>query len=169
LITGSRGAGKSTFCTASVAAAREAGWRPAGLLSHTIYEGNLRVSIQVENAATREVRPLAVFSEDNPTPGSQHWKFDPDSIAWGNTILETCLPCDLLIIDEIGPLEFERNSGWQVGLKTVDTRNFAIGLVVVRPECLPEALTRWPDAYLVEIDTPEDSARKAQALAEQLF
>lgn len=83
--------------------------------------------------------------------------------------METCLPCDLLVIDELGPLEFEQDSGWQAGLQTIDTREFAIGLVVVRPELLAKALMRWPDAYMVEIETPEESARKARALAEQLF
>jgi hypothetical protein len=34
---------------------------------------------------------------------------------------------------------------------------------------LGQAMLRWPDANLVEVDTPEDSQHKASVLARQLF
>lgn len=169
LVTGGRGAGKTSFCASLVAAAQEAGWRPAGLISRPVFEGARRTAIDVENIASQEVRRLAVYSEQDPTPGSLFWKFDRDVIAWGNALLAGCTPCDLLVVDELGPLEFEREAGWQAGLAAVDSHDYVVALVVVRSELLGEALLRWPDANLVEIDLPEESARKASILAEQLF
>ncbi len=172
LITGSRGAGKTTFCSQLVQAAREAGWQVAGLLSRPVCEGPLRTAIDAEDLRTGETRRLAnAVSPDSGqvTPGTKGWQFDPAALEWGNQVLAASTPCDLLVVDELGPLEFERGAGWQAGLAAVDTRQYAIALVVVRAELLGEALLRWGEANLVEIDTPEDSAYKAQVLARQLF
>ncbi len=168
LVTGSQGAGKTTFCHGLVQAAREAGWRTAGLLSRPVFEGSLRIAIDAEDLHSGETRRLAVRS-DTPTPGTRHWKFDENTLAWGNRVLAASIPADLLVIDELGPLEFERDTGWQAGLAAVDSGQYAVAIVVVRPELLGEALLRWHEANLVEIDTREDSEYKAKILASQLF
>ena len=161
LVTGSQGAGKTTFCRHLVEAAREAGWRTAGLLSNPVFEGSKRIAIDAEDLKRGETRRLAVRS-DTPTPGTRHWKFDEPALAWGNHVLTDSIPADLLVIDELGPLEFERETGWQAGLAAVDSRQYAVAIVVVRPELLGEALLRWDEANLVEIDTREDSEYKAR-------
>jgi nucleoside-triphosphatase THEP1 len=168
LVTGSQGAGKTTFCMRLVAAARAAGWRAAGLLSLPVFDGSLRVAIDAEDLASGELRRLAVRS-DVPTPGSRQWQFDPETVAWGNRILASSTPVDLLVVDELGPLEFERGSGWQAGLAAVDSRQYAVAVAVVRSELLGEALIRWYDANLVEIDTYADGEVKAKTLSERLF
>lgn len=168
LVTGSRGTGKTTFCASLARAAREAGWQIAGMLSKPVFENKKRVAIEAEDLRTGEKRQLAVHSE-TPTPGTKSWAFDDSAIEWGNQVLRSSTPCDLLIVDELGPLELKRGEGWQMGLQAVDTKDYAIAVVVIRAELLGEALMRWGDANLVEIDTPEDSARKARVLSEQLF
>lgn len=173
IITGSQGAGKTTFCERLIDAAREAGWRTGGLLSRAVFEAadggsQTRAAIQAEDISSGETRSLAVRS-DTPTPGSKHWQFDPAALDWGSRVLAAATPIDFLVVDELGPLEFEREAGWQSGIQAVSSGQYAIALVVVRAEMLGEALTRWPDAHVVEIDTPEESARKAAVLAQQLF
>lgn len=168
LVTGSQGAGKTTFCSRLVAAAREAGWKAAGLLSHPVFEGQLRTGIDTEDLRSGEIRRIAMRS-DMPSPGSKHWLFLPAAFDWGNQVLANSTPCDLLVIDELGPVEFEHGEGWQAGIEAVDSKQYAIALVVIRAEMLGEVLLRWPDANLIEIDTHEDSSRKAAVLAEQLF
>lgn len=168
IVTGSQGAGKTTFCDQLIQAAREAGWKTAGVLSRPMFVGEARSGILVEDLHSGETRQLAMRSE-TPSPGSRHWKFDRDSLDWGNRVLARSTPVDLLVVDELGPLEFEREDGWQAGLDAIDSRQYAIALVVVRAEMLGEVLVRWPDANVVEIDTPEESTRKARVLSEQLF
>lgn len=168
LVTGGIGAGKTSFCDQVANSAREAGWQIAGLLSRPVFEGPLRVAIEAEDLRTGEKRRLAERS-DSPTPGSKHWKFDEAAQEWGSRVLASSTPCDLLVVDELGPLEFERGEGWQSGLRAVDSKQYAIALVVIRAELLGDALVRWGEANLVEIETPEDSAYKAKVLGEQMF
>jgi len=168
LVTGSRGSGKTTFCARLVDAAREAGWKTAGILSRPVFEGSTRTAIQAEDLRSGSARQLAERSEQ-PTPGSKHWKFDRAAIDWCNQVFMNSTPTDLLVVDELGLLEFEQDSGFQDGMAAIDTKNYAIALVVVRAEMLGEAMLRWPDANLVEIDTPEDSQHKAEVIAGQLF
>ena len=168
LVTGSQGAGKTTFCQHLVDAAREAGWQTAGLLSHPVFNGSLKIAIDAEDLASGEIRRLAVRSDD-PTPGSRHWKFIQEAVIWGDSILSASTPTDLLVVDELGPLEFERGAGWQAGLNAVDSRLYAVAVVVVRPEFLGEALVRWSEANVVEIDTREESDIKSRVLASQIF
>lgn len=168
LITGSRGAGKTTFCASLAQAARDAGWQVAGLLSQPVFEGHQRTAIDAESLRSGEKRRLAVRSE-TPTPGSHYWRFDDATIDWGNLVYQDSTPCDLLVVDELGPLELDRGEGLQSALQAIDSKAYAIAVVVIRAELLGEALTRWGDANLVEIDTPEDSAYKARVLAGQLF
>lgn len=169
LVTGSRGAGKTTFCGALVHAAREAGWETAGIISPGIFEGELRTGIEAQDLHSGETRRLALRSDNTPTPGSKHWQFDDAVIGWGNQVFQSSAPCDLLVVDELGPLEFERGAGWQAALMAIEAQQYAIGVVVVHAEMLGPALLRWPQANVVEIDTPEDSAHKAHILAGQLF
>jgi nucleoside-triphosphatase THEP1 len=55
---------------------------------------------------------------------------------WGNEVLSRSLPCDLLIIDELGPLEVLGNRGWSNALSVLDAGDYAAALVVCRPGLL---------------------------------
>lgn len=171
LVTGSRGAGKTAFCDHLVQAARGAGWRAGGLISHAVFEETRRTAIDAEDLRSGETRRLAVAAAPGEpvTPGTKHWQFDPQALEWGNQVLAASTPCDLLVVDELGPLELERGEGWQAALAAIDEQKYAIAAVVIRAELLGEALLRWSEANLVEIDTPEESAHKAQVLSQQLF
>lgn len=171
IITGSRGAGKTTFCQAVVNKAREAGLKTAGLLSLPVFEGQYRTAIEAQDMKTGEKRTLATRSEPGEAEGmhTKHWKFDPEVLTWGNRVLENSTPCDFLLVDELGTLEFEYDRGWQSAFEAVDSRQYAVAMVVIRSELLGEALVRWPHAYIVEIETPDDSREKARILSQQLF
>ncbi len=56
LVTGSRGAGKTTFCRLLAESLRKSGWRVDGFLSHPIFTGSLRTAIEALLAG-RPIRP----------------------------------------------------------------------------------------------------------------
>ena len=172
IVTGERGAGKTTFCRYLVELARGTGWQVAGILSLPVFEHHQKIAIAAQDLRTGQQRWLAVRREvGQPVAGSATpgWRFDPVALAWGNRVLQTACPCDLLIVDELGLLEFERDEGWQAGLSAIDSDNYRWGLVVIRPELLAVSQRRWPIAKVIPITKNVDLHPMANRLAQQLW
>ena len=131
IISGERGAGKSATCQRALGLARAAGYSCAGLL--TLPDGVDLVVVDVSNG---ERRTLTV-SEGGLRQG--RYLFDPKVLAWGARVLERALPCDLFVVDELGPLEFERGQGWGGALDLLRRGQYDLALVVVRPVLVSEA------------------------------
>ncbi len=161
-----RGAGKTTFCRALVDLAQAAGWDVAGLLSPAIFENGLKTGILTQNLRTGEARVLALASPpvDQTTFDLHfgHWRFDSTVLEWGNQILTGDLACDLLLVDELGPLELTHSAGWVNGLEALRQARYRWGLVVVRPELLAAARQVLPVAQDIPLDPAKDPARQAQ-------
>lgn len=148
LVTGPRGVGKTTLCLRTVTLAKEAHYSCTGLL--TLREDDdQRILVDVR---TGERRPLTASGPTGVPVG--RYLFDPDALAWGTAILARSTPCDLLVLDELGPLEIA-GGGWAIGMDVLRGERFLLALVVVRPELVAEALERFPDAWVVEV-TPEN-------------
>lgn len=141
MLTGERGVGKTTFCKALASHARQNGWRVGGIITPVIFAGNEKVGILAENLDSGETHPLASLAQNAPFDMSLgKWYFDRSVIDWGNQVIHDSLPCDLLIIDEYGPLELLRHEGWWTSVDVFNSHAYRAGLVVVRPEL--EALAR---------------------------
>ncbi len=147
LITGPREAGKTTFCRRCVEAARRRGWRVTGIVTLGEYVNGERVSLQARCAHTGEMRTLA----HRQRGGGRHWAFVEETLEWGNSVLASAVPTDLLVIDELGLLEWVEGRGWTAGLSAVDSGLYRYALVVVRPELVEQARRRWPHAKLIDI------------------
>jgi nucleoside-triphosphatase THEP1 len=61
------------------------------------------------------------------------YRFDEAAIAWGVARLGRACPCDLLIVDEVGPLEMNRVAGWTNALEVLLTGDCRLAVAVVRP------------------------------------
>lgn len=175
LITGLSGAGKSIWCTRLARHARDQGFSVKGILSPAVFKDGQKVAIDMINVATGERRRLANLR--NRTPArlmTTQWQFDPDVIAWGNEVLSADPTCDLLIVDELGPLEFVRREGLMEGLRLIDERRYKVACVAVRPSLLQEAQQRWPSAQVVmplserkSTWTPEDNVKNGPELIDK--
>ncbi|HSQ38578.1 MAG TPA: nucleoside-triphosphatase, partial [Anaerolineales bacterium] len=154
----SRGAGKTTFCRALADQARAAGWDVAGLLSPPVFENGVKTGILAENLRTGETRHLAQLAASSHLPLSTFhlplgvWRFDSSILAWGNQVLETCLPCDLFIVDELGPLELIRGEGWSNALTALRQPTYRVGVVVIRPELVETAQKLLPACKTLSLD-----------------
>ena len=165
-LTGERGIGKTTFCRALVELARADGWDVAGLLSPATFETGIKTGILAQGLRTDETRPLAIAAS-----GPRHstfelplgdWLFSPPTLAWGNGILKICLPCDLFIVDELGPLELIRAEGWVNALAALRRPDYKIGIVVIRPELLEAARKTLPIMQAVTIKASDDPVLQAR-------
>lgn len=165
MLTGPSGVGKTTVCRRIVELARRRGLRVAGLLSesHRLASGrlvqtavNLRTGERrrlAEHVGSRESKPMGGGADGVPPPLS--WRFVDDSVRWGRRELEHCADrvVDLLVVDQLGPLELTIGSGWTNAVETLTSTPAALALVVVNPLVVDELLRRpgLRDGTVIEV------------------
>ncbi len=137
LLSGERGAGKTTVCQRVLALAQAAGIDCAGLLTLRGVEPEQREVLDVRSGHRRRL------TVDGPGLRIGRFTFDPQVIEWGSNVLRQAVPCRLLLVDELGPLEIERGAGWCVAFDVLQDGRFDLAVVVVRPELLTPARQRW--------------------------
>ena len=136
ILSGPRGSGKTTTCQRLIDLACQRGLDCAGILSPARFEGTRKVGIDLLDVRSGQSRPLA---EADSQPGelrTMAYRFDLEAIQWGVKLLEAACPCDVLIVDELGPLELERGQGWANALDVLRRGQFRLAVVVVRPTLL---------------------------------
>lgn len=157
IITGAREAGKTRFCQKVVSEARTRGLNVGGLLSPAVFTDGVKTGFNVQDLTTGETRPLAALREAVADAVTPRWNFDAQSLGWGSEILRCSTPCDLLVIDELGPLELLNDQGWVEGIEALDGGHYRAALVVVRTELLPVAIQHWPQAAILDIAKDENA------------
>lgn len=156
LLTGEIQSGKSSLCLEVVNEARERGLKLGGLISPAVFLDGEKAAIDLLELRSGEQRRLADGPGGSLTEiTTRRWAFYPEAIAWGNEVLRRSIPCDLLLIDEFGPLEFLRGEGWVAGFKTVESGDFQAALLVIRPSLLEQAHSRWDVAGIINLDDPD--------------
>lgn len=139
VLTGERGIGKTTICRRTIALARAQGRTCGGILT-LAHEG----AREVHDVRSGQVRRLTAPPDGGPVVVQGRFRFNAETLNWASAALASSVPCDLLVIDEIGPLEIERDGGWIAAFDVLGGGGFALALVVVRPELVPAAQRRLP-------------------------
>lgn len=152
ILTAPIGAGKTTFCRALADRAGAAGWDVAGILCPAFFEDSVKTGILAQDLRSGEARLLAVSTHQpiNQALGTQsdhklfnlklgNWLFSTSTLTWGREIIAASLPTDLLIVDELGPLELVRGEGWANALDVLRQPAYKAGVIVIRPSLLTEA------------------------------
>jgi nucleoside-triphosphatase THEP1 len=145
VITGERGSGKSTVCAQVAREATGRGMTVAGILTERC-SPEPGASRRVVDLRSGQARPFGIQPARGPgsgrsdplTPG---WEFDSDVFAWANEAFARSTPCDLLIVDEVGPLELLGGRGWTAALAALRSLDFGAALVVCRPGLLTQLET----------------------------
>ncbi len=136
ILTGPFGSGKTTACLQLAGLARQRGLDCAGVISPARFDGGVKVGIDVLDVRSGQRRPLAEANNRPSELRTTRYRFDADAMAWGAGILNMACPCDLLIVDELGPLELEQGQGWINALDVLRDGQFEAAVVVVRPALL---------------------------------
>lgn len=172
LLTGERGAGKTVICRQVSQWAQQEGHSVAGLLTER--ESNAEGATDPAVPDRRSVVDLSTgerfdfghrgkpaMPSTTPLPG---WRLDPTVFRRGNEAFADATPCDLLVVDELGPSEILSGDGWTSGLATLISRDYKAALVVCRPTLLNDliALIGPPAPAVVAVDADSrDQARTA--------
>ena len=128
------------------------GWDVAGLLSPAWMKASQKIGILAEDLRSGEQRPLA-YTKPHPLANLRlgPWYFDERVFHWGNQVIENSTFCDLLIVDELGPLEFKAGIGLTAAFEALSARNYRAGCVVIRPSLLSQARIWWPWVEMLPI------------------
>ena len=86
----------------------------AGILTLPQFANGNKVNMEVQSIRTGERRVLAERGCATTGFTTEKWFFQADAKEWGSEILSDATPCDVLGVDELGPLEIERGEGWHI-------------------------------------------------------
>ena len=136
LLTGESGCGKTTLCQRVVEWLKARGLDVAGVLTLPRFSNGEKIGMEVEDARTGQRCALAERAAIGEGTANLAWKFNPAGVEWGARILRGATPCDVLVVDELGPLELIHNEGWVAAMDVLQARSYRDALVVVRPELL---------------------------------
>ena len=153
LLTGRRGVGKTTVCQAVAELARRRGYRPGGVITPALYNSHgVKVGFEAVDVGSGQRWPLALTERELGGPRIGPYSFDPDGLSRAlGVLMRAATPgCDLLMVDEIGPLELEQGKGFAPILDLAHSWSSRTA-----------RLSPWPEAR------PEGSAKSCSAPAER--
>ena len=133
LLTGESGSGKTTLCARVVASLKVRGLDVAGVLTLPRFADGEKIGMDVEDVRTGERGALAERATVGVGTANLAWKFNASNVERGTQILRAATPCDVLVVDELGPLELVHAQGWVIALDILRAVKYRAALVVVRP------------------------------------
>ena len=173
LLTGKRQVGKTTVCRQVAELARELGYGPAGVLAPALLgEDGLPVAYHALMVSDGEQRLLARADGNLSGPSTGRYGFDADVFSWVMDGLRGAISqgCDLLIVDEIGPLELEQGKGLAPLLSDLSIGRLPPLLLVVRPELTAQLQERLPGVpFRTFTVTQENRQALPDAIVKELF
>jgi len=144
ILTGSLHSGKSTLLLALLYYLRGEGLKVAGIIAEGLWEKGVRSGFNLLDITDNELTPLCRRAPGNGPAASTPYFFSGEGMAAGRRALspERCSPADVIIIDEVGPLEI-RGGGWAPSLSPLLGLPGPLHLWVVREKCLDEVKRAW--------------------------
>jgi len=162
IITGSRGAGKTTFLLKLISELKNKDSHPSGILTPAIYNKDVdKVGFYAFDINTGEKWELGRSDKNLEGPSYGPFYFSEAGFDKANEILKKvlCKGSEDVFLDEIGPLELEKGYGFSSVLSLISSFNIDHNLyLVIRPELIDEFIRRFipkTEYRIVEI-TPEN-------------
>jgi nucleoside-triphosphatase THEP1 len=157
LLTGPRGAGKTTACWKALPGLRAAGVRMAGFVSPPLLNGNgNKTGIEMVDLASGQHQTFAKIVQPGEQATVGAYRMDDRAIEWARGVLAAALLAnvDWLVIDEIGPLELSQGGGFAFALDPLgDPVRIPHAIVLVREDLVADLAERLgrEDAVTVRV------------------
>lgn len=130
LLTGSPGIGKTTILLKIVDALKAKGCSVGGMVSREIREGGTRVGFEILNLETKERGWLAhVNQKTGPQVGKYRVNLEDLNKVGVGAIISAVKDCDVVAIDEIGPMELFSEKFKQAVKEAVESCKLVIGVI----------------------------------------
>jgi nucleoside-triphosphatase len=153
LLSGPREVGKTTLLVDVISRCRMKNISVAGLITPAVFQDGSKTAIDLLDLKTGDQKRMANLRKaDSAGIMTERWLFDPAIMEWGNQVLSTSTPCQLLVVDELGPIEFEKGQGLQNGIRIISEGDYQAAVVVIRPELVDKARQLWPASQVVNVE-----------------
>jgi nucleoside-triphosphatase len=168
LITGLPGVGKTTVLTTAIDILRERGFSVGGMLSREARENGVRVGFEIVDLASQKHGWLAhVKQPSGPRVGKYRVNLQDLEAVGTKAITEATEKCDVVAIDEIGPMELFSQKFRDAVETAMKSRKTVIAVVhwKVKDKLVDSIKTR-EDAEIFAV-TPENRDQLSQTIAEK--
>ncbi len=167
ILTGPQGSGKTTLLKELLVQLRQHGCAVAGIRAPVVMKDGTRIGYDIVDVHTGVTLPLCRIGQRDPVASAGPFGFDLEGIRLGTAalLLEAAGRCDLVVVDEIGPLELN-GGGWAPALRPLLESYAGRLLLVVRPDILGKVLEQW---NIRPVATWDPALHAVDHIAEQLW
>jgi nucleoside-triphosphatase len=129
-ITGLPGVGKTTVLLKTVEALRSLGYDIGGLLSREVREAGARVGFEIMDLTTGQRGWLAHVNQPvGPKVGRYRVNLDDLNTIGTNAIRNALTKAQIIVVDEIGPMELFSSAFKEAVLQAVNSRKPLLGTI----------------------------------------
>ena len=133
LLTGNPGVGKTTVLIKTANTLKESGYKVGGMISREVRQGGARVGFEILDLYTSKRGWLAHVNErSRPQVGKYGVNMQDLDNVGAQAILNAAEHCDLIAIDEIGPMELFSREFKQAARKALESRKLVLAIVHFR-------------------------------------
>jgi len=130
LLTGNPGVGKTTVLTRTVDALKTAGYTVGGMISREAREGGTRVGFEILDLTSGRRGWLAhVNQKSGPQIGRYRVNIEDLNSIGAQAILAAVENCDVIAVDEIGPMELFSEKFKEATRKALESRKLVVAVV----------------------------------------
>jgi nucleoside-triphosphatase len=106
VLTGAPGIGKTTAVLRAARALKDKGLNVGGIVSRELRTNNMRIGFEFIDLITNDTNVLASITGNGPRVGKYFVSLDGCRFA-GERLTDAVKSCDVIICDEIGPMELK--------------------------------------------------------------
>ena len=130
LLTGNPGVGKTTVLTKAVSTLKQKGYCVGGMISREVRKGGTRVGFELLDLNGGRRGWLAHINQKHgPQVGKYRLNIEDLDAIGAEAITEAVAQCDIIAIDEIGPMELFSEKFKQATRKALESRKPVLAVV----------------------------------------
>jgi len=172
LVAGSRESGKTTFLEVLSKELKDQGLTTGGFIAKAIHTDGSRSGYGLISLTDKTRSGFCTIEPHENWDKVGRFYIDPTGEQFGKKIIRDANDsCDVIIIDEVGPLEL-RNKGWSSDLLALGERPDIIQIWAVRDRLVDKVSRKWPirNYQYVQIDqtSPQEMTKKILELVSSI-
>ena len=170
LLTGRPGVGKTSVLLRAVDILKAEGYKISGMISREVRERGVRVGFEIVDFRTERKGWLAhVNQPTGPRVSKYRVNLSDLNTIGASSILNAMKDADIIVVDEIGPMELFSSDFKEAVMKVVESNKPMIGTIHFRArDPLINAIKAQEDAEILEV-TRENRGRLHTVLVDRVL